>query len=952
MNKGLKLLSDYIFYKNYSQRKDNGELETWDESLDRIYSMHRNYLLYKRKDMDFFMPLLKRAKEYESRKKFLSSQRNRQWASPKFTEGTLKTPIRSYNCLKRTTEFITDKGVKSFIDFEHGDEVNVLSHTGVWRKAIVKCYGKQQLYKVTFRRKGGTQTVYATKDHRWILKDGKSTTNLSVGDILLSPPSQDPFYFDGSSIEEKLYWCYGFVYGDGTVANSKKIPNSLVRLCGTKKRFLNRFLELGFKSSTPMSAKGDPYVYTGTYLKTLPDPNIDSPELIKAFICGYLSADGEIDANRYGKFNTDYDSDSKYKSIQTSSEEAYEFLMKALPLAGYYVISVRDLTNQVTNYGVRGFTRFIKISPIDTQKDNTYKVISIEEDSYENVWCLEVEEDHSFVLPNGIVTGNCSSTYVDRVEVFGEIMYVALAGAGIGWSLHKGHIDKLPKVADKINITNTIYSIEDSCEGIAEAIHVLMRGIFSSGNIPTFDYGQIRPKGSLISGKFKAPGYEPTKKVIDKITEVAKGAQGRKLKSIELHTMLCTIIESVVTAGVRRGSAISLFDKDDIDMIRAKTGNWLKTNKEFAMANNSVIILFSEDVPFDYYLELFESIKEFGEPGIAKFIGYDYTGNPCFEIIQHPISPNKESGFDFCNLVEIAGENIESEEEFYTVCEIATDVATIQSLYTDFKFLSPASKDIAEHYRAIGVSITGLMGNPLFNDGKVLEKGAKIVTERNKYIAKRLGINYCRRCTTVKPSGTATILLEGACSGVHPAHDTKYIRRVRTNPLEEDWKYLKDTPLAKYENGEYIISFPIELESNKKTKVDFTAVEHLKYIGKVKHFWVNKGVSEFLDEPIVPNNVSATVEVDEDEWKITAAIMYCNSHLYGGVSFLPKFKGHYPNPPFTRLSTPEEEKEYNDILEYINTHNIDFRKVFRNKGTIDATDLTGMACGAGGCEIK
>lgn len=319
MNKGLKLLSDYIFYKNYSQRKDNGELETWDESLDRIYSMHRNYLLYKRKDIDFFQPLLERAKEYESRKKFLSSQRNRQWASPKFTEGTLKIPLRSYNC---------------------------------------------------------------------------------------------------------------------------------------------------------------------------------------------------------------------------------------------------------------------------------------------------------------------SSTYIDRIEVFGEIMYVALAGAGIGWSLHKGHTDKLPKVADKITITNTIYSIEDSCEGIAEAIHVLMRGIFSNGNIPTFDYGQIRPKGSLISGKFKAPGYEPTKKVIDKITEVAIGAQGRKLKSIELHTMLCTIIESVVTAGVRRGSAISLFDKDDMDMIKAKTGDWYNTNREFAMANNSVIILFGEDVPFDYYLELFESIKEYGEPGIAKFIGYDYTGNP------------------------------------------------------------------------------------------------------------------------------------------------------------------------------------------------------------------------------------------------------------------------------------------------------------------------------------
>lgn len=319
MNKGLELLSEYIFYKNYSQRKEDGELETWDESLDRIYGMHRNFLISKKKDMTFFQPILDRAKEYESNKKFLSSQRNRQWASTKFTEGTLKQHLRSYNC---------------------------------------------------------------------------------------------------------------------------------------------------------------------------------------------------------------------------------------------------------------------------------------------------------------------SSTYVDRIEVFGEVMYVALAGAGIGWSLHKGHISKLPKVADKITVINTIYSIEDSCEGIAEAIHILMRGIFSTGNIPKFDYGQIRPKGSLISNKFKAPGYEPTKKVIDKIIEVANGALGRQFKSIELHTILCTIIQSVVTAGVRRGSAISLFDRDDIDMIKAKTGDWRNTNREFAMANNSVIILFGEDVPFDYYLELFESIKEYGEPGIAKFIGYDYTGNP------------------------------------------------------------------------------------------------------------------------------------------------------------------------------------------------------------------------------------------------------------------------------------------------------------------------------------
>lgn len=328
------------------------------------------------------------------------------------------------------------------------------------------------------------------------------------------------------------------------------------------------------------------------------------------------------------------------------------------------------------------------------------------------------------------------------------------------------------------------------------------------------------------------------------------------------------------------------------------------------------------------------------------------SNNKGFEIIQHPKSPSGETGFDCCNLVEIAGENITSEDEFYRVCEIATDMATIQSLYTDFKYVTQATKDIAEHYRAIGVSITGLMGNPLFDDGKVLERGANIVTSRNKEMANMLNINYCRRCTTVKPSGSATILLGGVCSGVHPAHDTKYIRRVRTTEQEEDWKALKNTPLAKYENGEYIISFPIEIDANIKTKLNYNAVEHLKYIGKIKHFWVNKGTSEYKNEPIVPNNVSATVEVASDEWDNVAAIMYCNSHLYGGVSFLPKFEKHYPNLPFTRISSQEEEDEYNSMVEYLNNNNIDFRKIFSKKGEVDTASMMGMACGAGGCEIK
>lgn len=307
------------------------------------------------------------------------------------------------------------------------------------------------------------------------------------------------------------------------------------------------------------------------------------------------------------------------------------------------------------------------------------------------------------------------------------------------------------------------------------------------------------------------------------------------------------------------------------------------------------------------------------------------------------------TGFAFCNLVEINGSNITSPEDFYKRCEIASFIATMQSLYTDFKFLSNTTKEIAERDRAIGVSITCLYDAHILT-GEVLEKGAKIVVETNKKYAKYFNINPSKRCTTVKPSGSATILLEGYCSGIHPAHDYKYIRRVRTTDISPEWKHLKDTPLAKHENGEYIISFPIEYKGDK-TKLQVNAVEHMKYVGFVKHFWVNKGTNTY-EGTNIPNNVSCTIEVAENEWDKVAALLYCNSHLYTGVSFLPKFDQYYPNLPFSRLYTEEEQKEYEDMLEYINTHDIDFNAIMSEKIEDDAGTLAGAACSAGGCEIK
>lgn len=559
---------------------------------------------------------------------------------------------------------------------------------------------------------------------------------------------------------------------------------------------------------------------------------------------------------------------------------------------------------------------------------------------------------NSGILKHNSKLYNCCSTLIDRPKVFSEIMYLLLSGCGVGYSLHKEHINKLPLLNNNIIIDkDNIFSIEDSIEGIAESINVLMNAAFTDGCIPTFLFNNIRAKGSLIDGKFLAPGAEPLKKCISKIIDILISAQGRKLKSVELHRIICFIAESVIAGGVRRSAMISLFDKEDKDMIGIKANNtWYSENKEYTMANNSILTVFGEPLSYTEYKELLEFTKLYGEPGFIKVENYNYTLNPCSEIVMNPVINNK-TGFAFCNLVEINAANIENINEFYYICQIASFVATIQSLYTDFKFLDNTTKEIAERDRAIGVSITGLMDNTLL-EGKILEFGATIVKDTNVEWANKLNINPCKRCTTIKPSGNATIILGGYCSGVHAIHDTRYIRRVRTTEISPEWIALKDTPLAKYENGEYIISFPIEYNGNGKLKTELSAVEHMKYIGMIKHFWVNKGTNTKIDGTNIPNNVSCTVEVDSNEWDEIKALMYCNSHLYTGVSFLPKYEDTYPNLPYTRLNNEDTIKEYNSLIDYISNNKIDLLAIMSKKDYEESGNMAATACSGGSCEIK
>ena len=319
----------------------------------------------------------------------------------------------AYNCFHEDTEFITNVGTKTFVDFKDGDVITVLTHLGNWKPAIVKSYGKQHLQTVSLQKGKGTKIheIKVTQNHRWLLSNGTETINLKPGDKVLSAPENYYFDFDNADPFEKLYWCYGYVYGDGTkIKKNGNYNSSLVRLCKRDVRYKERFEEVGFKTSTNFSLDGDCFAYTGTYLKTLPDLDRDSPELIRAFVNGLLAADGAKVTNGNG---------FRYKSIQATGQESIDFLKRSLPMCGFYISRIEDYTDQVTNYGKRSdVTKRINISYNKSKHNIAWTVTMIEgeqqnpsTESFDVVWCLEVEDDASFVLPMGMSTGNCSPSF-------------------------------------------------------------------------------------------------------------------------------------------------------------------------------------------------------------------------------------------------------------------------------------------------------------------------------------------------------------------------------------------------------------------------------------------------------------------------------------------------------------------------------------------------------------
>jgi ribonucleoside-diphosphate reductase alpha chain len=532
---------------------------------------------------------------------------------------------------------------------------------------------------------------------------------------------------------------------------------------------------------------------------------------------------------------------------------------------------------------------------------------------------------------------NCTSSYCDRLRFFQECFWLLLCGSGTGFSVQKHHVAKLPNLEHKVNkdAMSVVYKIEDSIEGWADALGVLLSSYFSK---PVeeferyrnchilFDFSEIRPKGSsLASGVGKAPGYEPLANGLEKIRALLDRCINngqKKLRPIDAYDIVMHSSDAVLSGGVRRSASLALFSHDDEDMAKAKTGNWYVENPQRARSNNSALLLKNETT-FEEFDTLMQSVKEFGEPGFIWSESTEMIFNPCVEIGMWPVDEvGGQSGWQGCNLSTINCSSVVDEEDFYERCKAAAIIGTLQAGFTKLDYLGKISEKIFEREALLGVSLTGTMEkHELVLSEKVLTKGAKIAVDINKKISQKIGINQAARVTCLKPEGTSSSML-GTSSGIHPHHAKRYIRHVQANVLEAPYQHFKKVNPQACEksrwsanNTDEVVKFPIEVPDGAKLKNQLPAVEMLKVVKETQRNWVHSGKNRSLcTQEYLSHNVSNTVTVKPDEWDDVTKFIYDNRKYFAGISLIPQSGDKdYPQAPFTTVYTSREiVKEYGD----------------------------------------
>jgi ribonucleoside-diphosphate reductase alpha chain len=529
---------------------------------------------------------------------------------------------------------------------------------------------------------------------------------------------------------------------------------------------------------------------------------------------------------------------------------------------------------------------------------------------------------------------NCSFLPINDWRAFSEIMFLLLSGCGVGYSVQTHHVDELPEI--KVPTKHKRYLIGDSIEGWADAVRMLCKAYFTGAPLPLFDYRDIRAKGAqLITVGGKAPGPEPLKECLFNLQKVFdRKKNGDKLTSLDAHDMACHIADAVLSGGIRRAALISLFNLDDEEMLTCKFGAWWEQNPQRGRANNSAVVI-RHKIDEEEFLKLWKKIElsGSGEPGIYFSNDKEWGTNPCCEIALRP--------FQFCNLCEVNVSNIESQEDLNERVRIGAFIGTLQAAYTDFHYLRDIWQKTTEKDALLGVGMTGIGSGVILNYD--LKKAADLAKTENARIAEIIGVNKAARVTTVKPSGTSSLVL-GTASGIHAWHNDFYIRRIRVGKNESIYNYLAVNHPELVEDDFFkptiqaVISVPQKAPVGSILRTE-NVMDMLERTKKFNMQWVKKGHRKGANT----NNVSATVSINENEWEQVGNWMWENRDTFNGLSVLPYFGGSYTQAPFEDIT----EEQFNEMAQHL--HNIDLSKIV--EFTDDTALMDQAACAGGACEI-
>lgn len=533
---------------------------------------------------------------------------------------------------------------------------------------------------------------------------------------------------------------------------------------------------------------------------------------------------------------------------------------------------------------------------------------------------------------------NCSAIALSNFKAFADLAFLSMSGTGVGYSVCAESIEQLPIISK--GVVYSPYSIPDTKEGWADSFELLLK----NPNLQ-FDYAEIRAEGTPLSSGGTASGPGVLQAAHEAIRALLMGAVGRKLKAIEAHDIACHIADCVVSGGVRRSALIAIFDPQDEEMLACKQGNWWEKNGQRARANNSARILrfWTEEEQKKAYDKVMDACfaSNSGEPGIFFSNDTTYFTNPCAEISL------RINGL--CNLTEINLSALNTPEEFYEACKAAAFIGTLQAAYTDFTYVHSDFKKNADEEALLGVSLTGICATKLEIEPNLLSVGAEVCVKENKRVAKLLGIRPSSRITTVKPSGSASMLL-GTTSGIHAAHSPHYLRRVRVDASGALGQHLASTfGVMPPDSGflvekdafsnNLVVCVPVKMDTAvvREQENDVSQLERMKL---VKTYWVDNG---HIKGPNT-HNVSITVSYKKDEEESVKEWMWNNREVYSGISLLPYDGGSYTQAPFTTIT----EEQYNEAMLSI-PESLQLDKVKYN-GEADQRNGE-SSCSAGGCEV-